>query len=176
MLKNIRGIRNEAALRAFETISVTQRGDEPLPSGRLSVSHYRAIHRHLFQDVYRWAGAFRTVRIARDGSHFCYPEHIAREMYRLFAWLKEHGFLRDLRPDAFSREAAHFIAELNAIHAFRDGNGRAQLAFLAILAHRAEHPIIGGRLRPNVFIEAMIASFRGDEGPLRREIRALIVR
>jgi hypothetical protein len=44
----------------------------PLPIGRLSVGHYQAIHRHLFQDVYPWTGMFRNVRIIRDGSMFCY--------------------------------------------------------------------------------------------------------
>jgi fido (protein-threonine AMPylation protein) len=53
-----------------------QRADEPLPSGRLSVRHYRAIHHHLFQDVYEWAGDFGTVRISKDGSMFCYPDYI----------------------------------------------------------------------------------------------------
>ena len=50
------------------------RADEALPGGRLAVPHYKAIHRHLFQDVYAWAGQYRTVRIAKDGSAFCYPE------------------------------------------------------------------------------------------------------
>ena len=45
------------------------RAAEPLPAGRVSVSHYRAIHRHLFQDVYSWAGRFRTVRLTKGTEH-----------------------------------------------------------------------------------------------------------
>jgi cell filamentation protein len=52
VLKNIPGIWDAAALEAFEAISTAQRAEEPLPNGRLSVRHYRAVHRHLFQDVY----------------------------------------------------------------------------------------------------------------------------
>src|ERR1019366_6481621 len=72
VLKNRAGHRTQRALTQFETAMSAQRADEPLPTGRLSVHHYQAIHRHLFQDVYSWAGTFRTVRISKDGSMFCY--------------------------------------------------------------------------------------------------------
>ena len=52
VLKNLPDIRDQAALDALEAVSTAQRSDEPLSGGRLSVAHYRAIHRHLFQDVY----------------------------------------------------------------------------------------------------------------------------
>jgi cell filamentation protein len=61
---------------------VTQRLDEPLPAGRLSYTHYRALHHHLFGDVYGWAGRLRTVRISKGDSIFCYPENIDAEMRR----------------------------------------------------------------------------------------------
>ena len=76
VLKNRAGHLTQRALTQFETAMSAQLADEPLPTGRLSVYHYQAIHRHLFQDVYSWAGTFRAVRISRDGSMFCYPEHI----------------------------------------------------------------------------------------------------
>ena len=50
VLRNIPGIRYQAALDAFEAVSTTQRSDEPLPTRRLSVRRYQAIHRHLFQE------------------------------------------------------------------------------------------------------------------------------
>jgi len=62
VLKNIPGFRDQDALDRFEAVATAQRADEPLPLGRLDVRQYRLIHRHLFQDVYRWAGRFRTVR------------------------------------------------------------------------------------------------------------------
>lgn len=174
VLRNIPGIRDQATLDRFETEITAQRAQEPLPSGRVSITHYRAIHRHVFQDVYRWAGRFRTVRIAKDGSVFCYPENIAREMQRVFGGLKNGNYLRGLDADAFAGELAHFLAELNAIHPFRDGNGRTQLLFAAILAQRAGHPLVLRRLRRGTFLPAMIRSFHGDEEPLRQELRRLI--
>jgi len=73
-----------------------QRAEEPYPVGRLSVSPFKPIHRHLFQDVYAWAGRFRTVRINKGGSMFCYPEHIGAEMHRLFDQLKHDHYLTGL--------------------------------------------------------------------------------
>lgn len=174
VLNNIPGLRSQSELDRFETNITAQRSDEPFPRGRFSVAHYQAIHHHLFQDAYEWAGRFRIVRIAKDSSVFCYPEHIASEMHKIFAALREDRFLRDLSPEQFAPRAAHFLASLNAIHPFRDGNGRAQLAFMAMLAARAGHPLALSNLSPKTFLPAMIRSFQGDEKPLADEIARLI--
>ena len=105
---------------------------------------------------------------------FCYPENIDSELTRLFADLKALKFLRNLEPDDFAREAAHFLAELNAIHTFRDGNGRAQMSFLALVAAQAGHPLRFQRLTPRPFMDAMVTSFLGDERPLQDQLRELI--
>jgi len=88
ILKNRLGTRDAATLRAFEVEISALRAEEPLPEGRFVAGHYRAIHRHLFADVYRWAGRYRTVRTSKSGNMFCFPEHIAVQMERLFGKLK----------------------------------------------------------------------------------------
>jgi cell filamentation protein len=173
-LINRLGIRDQAALDAFEADVTAERAAQPLPPGRLSYRHYRAIHWHLFHDVYSWAGRIRTVRIAKQGSAFCYPEHIDREMRRLFSDLAKQKRFRGLESADFAAHAAHFLAELNAIHPFREGNGRTQLSFLTVLAEHAEHPLAFARLEPATILKAMINSFEGDERPLAALIRQLI--
>jgi cell filamentation protein len=173
-LKNIPGIRDQIALNEFEAAMTAQRSDEPLPGGRLSVAHYCAIHRHLFQDVYSWAGEFRTVRMSKGGSAFCYPEYIDREMQKLFADLKRQRYFRNLSVDEFVSRTAHFMTTLNAIHPLREGNGRVQTTFLMLLANRAGHPLDVEKLLPERFLHAMVASFEGDERPLTSELRRLI--
>src|SRR5712691_145198 len=96
VLINRAGLRDQAELEEFEGEMTALRFREPLPSGRLSYRRYLAVHRHLFQDVYRWAGKIRTVRIFKQDSVFCYPEHIDREMQRLFAGLAKQRYLRGL--------------------------------------------------------------------------------
>lgn len=175
MLKNKLGLRDQAGLSAFEALSVAVRAEEPLPAGRFSSTHYRAVHRHLFQDVYGWAGHYRTVRMTRDRSHFCFPENIAGEMRRLFADLRRAGLLRRRDAETFAEDAASFLAYLNAIHAFREGNGRTQLTFMAMLAAQAGHPLKLSRLDPASFLQAMIASFFGNEAPLGLQLRSLVL-
>ncbi len=174
VLKNRADLRTQAELDHFEEDATAQRFTEPLPSGRLTVRHYCAIHHHLFRDVYRWAGRFRSVRISKGGSAFCYPEHIVREMRSLFDALARQEKLRGLDADTFAKRAAHFLAEVNAIHPFREGNGRTQLTFLTVLAYQAKHPLALDRLDPEAMLRMTITSFEGDEKPLAAAIRRLI--
>jgi len=176
ILKNIPHIRDQVVLDAFEAVMTAQRADERFPEGALDSAHYCAIHRHLFQDIYVWAGEFRTVRIAKEGSAFCYPEYIAEALNTLFGDLKQENYFLDLSVDDFTNRASHFLATLNAIHPFREGNGRTQTTFLAILADSAEHPLNLERLIPERFMEAMIASFKGSEESLTEEIEKLIAK
>jgi cell filamentation protein len=174
VLTNIPGIRDQADLERFESAIVRQRSLEALPPGKLSVRHYRSIHHHLLQDVYRWAGRFRTVRLHKGTSTFCYPEHIADQMKQLFGDLKQAEYFVKLNADDFASQAAHFLATLNAIHPFREGNGRSQNAFLGLLAARAGHGLALSRLNETAFRAAMIESFGGNEEPLAAQIRGLI--
>lgn len=174
VLKNKAGLRTEPALEEFETAMTFARSEEPLPAGRLSITHYKNIHHHLFQDVYSWAGRYRTVRISKGQSVFCYPENIAAEMTQLFVQLKDDSHFRELADRDFANAAAHFLSELNAIHPFREGNGRTQLTFLAVLADNAAHPIDLDKLDTDEMLAAMIDSFNGDERPLTRTVLTLI--
>lgn len=174
VLRNLPGLRTQRALTRFETAMAAQRADEPFPAGRLGVRHYQAIHRHLFHDVYAWAGEFRTVRVSRDGSMFSYPENIGREMRALFGQLRDDRHLRGLSDAQFVEAATRFLATLNAVHPFRDGNGRTQLAFMALVGAQAGHPLVLTRLKPRAFLAAIVRSFHGDEEPLAAQLAALI--
>jgi cell filamentation protein len=174
VLINRLDIRDQAALEAFEADATAERSSHEVPPGSLDYGQYLAIHRHLFQDVYDWAGSIRTVRVAKQGNAFCYPEYIDQEMRRLFSELERQRHLRDQSPEAFAALAAHFLAELNAIHPFREGNGRTQLSFLTLLAEQAGHPLALERLDSDAMLQAMIKSFGGDERPLAEIIRQLV--
>ena len=74
VLRNLLNIRDKIELEKAENLLVSKRAEEPLPRGSFSYRHYRNIHRHLFRDVYAWAGRIRTVRISKKASLFCYHE------------------------------------------------------------------------------------------------------
>lgn len=174
VLRNRLDLTTQTELDAFEAEITAQRAAEPLPAGAFDAAHYRAIHRHLFQDVYDWAGQYRRVRIAKGGNWFCYPENIDAAMQALFSGLQQRSLLAGLAADAFASQAAHFFAELNAIHSFREGNGRTQLSFLLLAAENAGHPLDLQQLDPDAMLRAIITSFGGDERPLMRVIGNLI--
>jgi cell filamentation protein len=174
VLKNRAGLTDAKRLQAFEMEMSSLRADEPLPNGRYGPAHYRAVHKHLFGDVYTWAGRYRTVRTAKGGNVFCYPEHIDKEMKKLFGRLRHGSFKASAPSDDFVRAAARFLGELNAVHAFREGNGRTQLAFLRLLSVKSGHRLELTKLRPGPFLDAMIESFRGAMNPLEDELRRLL--
>ncbi len=173
VLINKAGLRDAALLEAFELEMTTLRSEEPFPAGRFGPAHYRAVHKHLFQDVYRWAGRYRTVRTSKAGNPFCYPEYIEGNMDKLFERLGAPPFVGGGSLDEFAAGSANFLAELNAIHPFREGNGRAQLSFLFLLGVRAGHVLDLTRVSREPMLAAMIASYNGELGPLISEIRAL---
>lgn len=174
VLVNKLDLRDQVDLDAFEAEISSARAEEPLPGGSMDFEHYKAVHHHLFQDVYQRAGKVRTVRIAKGGNPFCFPENIEGQGRRLFDSLRSTDHLRNLDAQTFADRAAHFLAEPNAIHAFREGNGRSQLTFFALLADHAGHPLEMEKLNPDEMLAAMIASFDGDERQLADVIHRLV--
>lgn len=72
-----------------------------------------SIHRHLFQDVYGWAGEIRTVEINRDGHQFQFRQYIETGMADVHRRLVTGRFLQGREPAAFARKAAVIIGDIN---------------------------------------------------------------
>jgi cell filamentation protein len=174
VLKNLHDIRDWNELERLETILVASRLSEPFPKGSFNSAHYRALHHHLFQDIYNWAGQYRTIRIAKNEAMFCYPEHIQGQMDALFPMLSEPAFQPGAARGTFIPAAAQFLADLNAIHPFREGNGRTQLSFLFLLGERAKCHLDMTRIRPEATMAAMVESFNGRLLALEAEIERLL--
>jgi len=151
----------------------TLRAEEALPEGGFSPEHYKAIHKHLFQDVYSWAGRYRTVRTFKEDAPFCFPENIEHNMAKLFERLGTPLFSAGVPFETFAGAAADFLADLNAIHPFREGNGRTQLAFLHLLGIRCDCPLDLRKVKRASMLAAMITSFKVDCAPLRAVILEL---
>ena len=174
VLKNILDLRDPDSLEAFEVEISTLRAEEPLPEGDFDAAHYCAVHHHLFQDVYEWAGQYRTVRTSKGGNMFCYPEHIRSQMNQLFGDLREQMHIASQNADEFITQIARLLGELNAIHPFREGNGRSQLAFVGLLGMAYGRPFDFERIDRTRFLPAMIASYFGKRAPLAAELTKLL--
>lgn len=174
VLQNRLDIRDAGLLQAFEVEISTIRAEEPLPHGAFDPAHYCSIHHHLFQDVYEWAGQYRTVRTSKGGNAFCYPEHIPAQMDVLFGSIRGGQAFAERSRSEFLSEASRFLGELNAIHPFREGNGRAQLAFLGLIGATTGRPFAFERIDRNAFLQAMIESFFGRFSGLTTELGKLL--
>jgi cell filamentation protein len=173
ILRNIPDLRDGNLLQAFEAEKVGIRILEPPPEGDFDTVHYCSLHRHLFQDVYEWAGSYRTVMTLKGSSLFGPWEYIPSEMEKLFVTLQGPNFLSGIDDDTFIRAAADFLADLNIIHPFREGNGRTQLAFLRALGLRAGHPFRSEAVEPTEFLRAMILSYHNQLDALIDELERM---
>jgi cell filamentation protein len=169
VLINKEGFRDRADLASFERAMTLQRMSEGTPAVGLSTAGYRMLDRHLFRDVYGWAGRCRTVNIAKGGQMFCLVPHIASQMEQRFALIRAETW-KALSRDELAGRAAEHVCEINAVHPFRDGNGRTQRAFLERLSGRAGNPIELRRMDPNAWIDASIDSFRNASYDYMRRV------
>lgn len=169
-LRNRLGITDPHALDEMERELVAQRLSEGTPRGDFDLPHLRAIHRHLFQDVYEWAGELREVEIAKGGSQFMSRRFIGSGMADVHQRLTKAAFLRGLDHDAFAREAGTIIGDINHIHPFREGNGRTQLEYLRQLGEQAGRAIDVRKLDGERWHQASRAAHLGDYRPMAQEI------
>lgn len=135
-LKNKLGIRDALDLAECELVLSASRRAQGVPTGDYSWDHLKAIHHHLFQDVYAWAGEARTVDIkSYDGQPFTTAGDIEQAMQAIFKDLEKDSFLIGLDESEFAEKSAQYYARMNAVHPFRSGNGRAVRQFLEELAN-----------------------------------------
>ncbi|WP_156229546.1 Fic/DOC family protein [Corynebacterium comes] len=136
MLKNLIGLDSAESLSIAEADLVNARiiqlmdsANNYLPTSR-DFKELSAIHFHLFQDIYDWAGKLRTIDMRRgDGDFFAPCLHIETNLSYLSDQLAEKNFLQIRDRSTFIRELTHFYDDLNWIHPFREGNGRTQRHF-----------------------------------------------
>jgi cell filamentation protein len=135
--------------------------------------HLREIHRRIFGDVYEWAGQIRTVSIAKGGT-FCLPQYIESAAAAIFGELRGESFLCGLARDVLIERLAYYLGEVNALHPFREGNGRTQRAFFGQLTRDAGFAVSWQHLDAARNIEASAASMRGDLEPMRKMLDPLV--
>ena len=178
VLRNLLGITDPKRLRRveadFTAVRIAQVIRNPI-LGAYDLAHLRAFHQRIFQDLYDWAGRLRTVSIGR-GRLFNLPEHLDADAGELFGWLARSGYLRGRDRAAFVDDLTELYADLNALHPFRDGNGRTQRAFLGQLAVDAGHPIHWAAMDPAENNAASKAAHEGDNDALRTLIDLLVHR
>lgn len=158
VLRNKFGIETHSELRieeyratAFRMAEIAE-GDGP--QGQFDKAHLKAIHGHIFQDVYEWAGHTRDESpivdgqrvepiggLSKGGTAFLHGSRIEMGLDEALKAIRDPEVLRGSTPEQFAERAGQVMAELNYVHPFREGNGRTQEVFIAELGRPYGHEV-----------------------------------
>ena len=97
-------------------------------NGKFDFKHLKDIHFFIFQDIYDWAGMIRTIDISKNNL-FCRAQFI--ENYASSVFSDFYASCKAAKKDKqeFVKILASHYADMNALHPFREGNGRSQREF-----------------------------------------------
>lgn len=163
VLKNKLGIMDENKLLITEIKLTSNRmiGLQVRPvKGNFDFKHLCGIHKRIFQDLFTWAGQPRTVDIGK-GNLFCRPQNIYS--YADFVFSEYYSKCQNAKynPDQFTHVLAEQYANLNALHPFREGNGRAQREFARELCLQCGYTFDLTGTTHKEMLQASIESFNG---------------
>ena len=170
VLMNRMGIQNSEQLnkaeRQLTMLRILELLEHPV-KGSFDLKHLQSIHRYIFQDVYQWAGKIRKVDIAK-GNMFCNVMFIESQADEIFGKLKKEKYLQGLDEDIFGRRLAYYFSEINALHPFREGNGRSQREFIRSLASHNGYVVNFSNAEKDEMLQASIDSFLCDYGKMEQ--------
>jgi len=136
VLHNLANIEDEKILLAYESLKVSKRVEELFenPIKIKDSNSLLIIHHYLFQDVYEWAGKVRTVNISKNGKPFFDGERFYIAFQYLDTLIAEYRAIQKINKKELAHKLAEILDNVNYLHPFREGNGRAQREFLRLLA------------------------------------------
>lgn len=172
-LVNKLGISDPAELQEREYQITAERASQILienPPRVLDFGYLLSLHARLFGDVYDFAGQVRTVNIAKPDSPvpFAYADYIRPYADQIFSELERRRYFVDLAKPDFVEALAWLSSELNALHPFREGNGRTIRLFLDQICTNAGYAIDFNLASREEILAADRAAFAGDLAPLRQ--------
>lgn len=165
VLKNNLDIHDQKKLIEIESKFVLARLYELRQNsiGDFSIEHFVNIHKFLFNDIYPFAGKFRTENIAKDNFRFAEWPYIEQELKNLLMQLSYEEFLKGLNKEELAKKLAYYMAELNVLHPFREGNGRVIREFIRQLALKNGYVLNISNINPKEMLEASIESIVNTE-------------
>jgi cell filamentation protein len=136
LLKNLQDITDPDVLLFVESGAVTKRLQElsQRPIKFKGIDSLFEIHRYLFQDIYDWAGKKRLVEISKDGKQFFPTSHFDNALRYIDVLITDFKKIPKDNKRELAEKLAEILDNVNYLHPFREGNGRAQREFLRLLA------------------------------------------
>lgn len=172
VLRNKLNIHDKDTLSEAErSISVEDDGagrktnQRPLRSGSPQGNPQGPFRGHL-----RLGRELRTVDISK-GTMFCKCEYIKDNVIKLLKQLKDENYLLELDLDSMVSRLSYYLCEINAIHPFREGNGRTQRLFVKQLALDADYHLDFTGITDEEMIVASVRGFVLDYSPMENLVR-----
>lgn len=169
VLINKFGIRDHDELQKVEILSTA--GNlaylqlHPI-KGKFDFRHLKEIHRFIFQDLFDWAGQIRAVDIGKNNL-FCRAQFIESYADSVFGDFYAACYSEKDDRSRFVKNLADHYADMNALHPFREGNGRAQREFARELCLKCGYVFDLTRTTHEEMLHASILSFdKGDNSAL----------
>ncbi|AUU83017.1 putative adenosine monophosphate-protein transferase Fic [Leclercia adecarboxylata] len=163
VMRNRLGIRQAERLAQaayqFTALRAATLGLGPLLRG---LPHLCAIHQHIYQDIFDWAGDIREMDIYQGDTRFCHFAYIEKEGNALMQDLEEEGYLVGLEREEFINRLSHYYCEINVLHPFRIGNGIVQRIFFEQLAIHAGYQLDWRDIDPEEWAQANQSGAMGD--------------
>lgn len=169
ILRNRLGIVDEANLNQAErdvSASAANEIEYCLPPYDLAA--LQKIHRQLFDELYDWAGEIRTIDISKDTTRFCTASRVAPEANKLFAACAKTDWFAGLDRNALIGAVAELFGDLNMVHPFREGNGRAQRILFEHIIIYAGYEISWWGIGPREWAQANIDAVVCNYGAMQR--------
>ena len=167
ILKNLLGIKDlgslEDAEREITALAATEIDFSPPP---YHLDYLCSIHETLFQDIYGWAGRLRTIDISKGATRFCNVNRIEAEAVKIFARLADENYFEGLDKGHLVSKVAELYSDINMLHPFREGNGRAQRVFFEHMIVNAGFEISWEPISQDEWLTANIAAVACEYGPM----------
>ena len=177
ILRNLADITDPDVLLFFESGAVAKRIQKlyEKPIKIKGADSLLSIHRHLFQDVYSWAGEKRKVEISKAGKQFFPTTHFDNAFRFIDTLISNYKNISKEDKLQIAEKLSEILDNVNYLHPFREGNGRTQREFLRLLASEKELTL---NLNPpdnkSVYNQYMQGTINSDVKTLTKLILELI--
>ncbi|MFS0576269.1 Fic family protein [Sporosarcina sp. 179-K 3D1 HS] len=161
---NLLGLQTYEELEEAEALVFSLRAAELEKEGysfSFTKDGFKNLHKHLFQDIYPFAGEFRTVQLMKGSTRFCQVQFLEQYATELFGKLSEEPDWASLEEAA--ERLAFFKSELNMLHPFREGNGRTIRIFIHAYARSKGVEWQYETIERNAYMRAMVQSVTSTE-------------
>lgn len=123
---------------------------------KFDISYIKSIHKHIFEDIFDWAGEFREVPILKQeivipglSLNYTDPKNIEKELTSCLEKINSIDW-ESLPLNQKSITFTNCLTEFWKIHPFRDGNTRTTLTFATQFSKEHDFPLDLGYLLDNL--------------------------